>query len=154
MFSNRQLFANEFIPIEKTTDVKRFNHKILDSIYQLSPGTPFFVVLVLLLLLRVKSFGKILKFFQRKIYKDSPSLNRIKACENNDTYFSALIPSIKRKIKREEDFLSSFGMPRLSEEKIEQMIDTQEGKHFILQTSDYNMLAIKLYKNYFEYAHL
>ena len=52
MYSNQQFFANKVIPIEYQGQVVQHGHKILESIWNVNPGTPFLLFLVWHLLLR------------------------------------------------------------------------------------------------------
>lgn len=45
MFSNRQLFENEVVFKEHRSETTRYNHKIIESLFRLSPGSPFIFVI-------------------------------------------------------------------------------------------------------------
>ena len=47
LFTNRQIFANDVIPIQYLHDVQRMNHEIFPSIMTLSPGTPLLYLMVI-----------------------------------------------------------------------------------------------------------
>ena len=47
MLSNRQYFSNKYIPIERYSDVQRYGHYILTSLFSINPGTPFLILFII-----------------------------------------------------------------------------------------------------------
>ena len=58
MFSNRQLFENDWVPIETNYQTRRYNHKVLETPFTLSPGSIFFVFFLIIVFLIPKINSK------------------------------------------------------------------------------------------------
>lgn len=60
-YSNRQIFENHIIPISHNLDIMEHGHTILGSMTRISPGTPFFVILVIHIICQWTFLGKWMK---------------------------------------------------------------------------------------------
>ena len=53
MYSNRQVFENIVLPVTYLNEVVRYDHKIIGSVKRISPGTPFLILLAILIVLKI-----------------------------------------------------------------------------------------------------
>lgn len=119
MYSNRQIFENETMQVLTMKDVPSSNHRIIESFFRISPGTPLLIVLAATFLARFfEATGitnKIQKYFifekiiehgghsSCRVSKANPS-ERV-CIENTETFFSAIRKEDKKWIIDEEKFL-------------------------------------------------
>jgi len=96
MFSNRQAFDNRVIQVQTSLELIRYDHHIIESLYTISPGLPFFLVFVILV-----SFKLIVKF--RKI--GFSKVSELEDFHMNDIFYSTILESHKKEIMLHETFL-------------------------------------------------
>ena len=61
MYSNRQVFENIVLPVTYLNEVVRYDHKIIGSLKRISPGTPFLILLAILIVLKIIKIPSCLK---------------------------------------------------------------------------------------------
>lgn len=130
-FSNQQVFKNSVVPRINAEFYPPTNHQfIADSFSQITPATPFFILVVLLVLTTLYRYTR--SWIQGKYYREESLEEQIKdmvPVQNLDSFFRVLKDKvIENWVKEEVVCKERCDMQRLKESSFKELIQARETK--------------------------